>query len=253
MHKKGSKKRIDDALIAENNAKRAQLDITDKLKEEGGIREAAAVFSHEGFAFMLNVMGDIIVDKMEPVIEKMIVQMLQGMGDGMQSAYRQIAAGSTTVDKKSLEIKVQQKLEEMLQQKEVLDKADEAIELAKEVDDLMVDQIDEKIITEKPAKKKKKGKNLALDNKVFHETYTGVKIPRYPGGNIMWKELTDDDILKIAYHYAYYADEKGMFKTISTFINSHQEARAVYQQLCSRQRIKWKEFMKNYRELYPEK
>lgn len=246
---KGSRNLIDDAIIAENNAKRAQLDITDKLKEEGGIREAAAVFSHEGFAFMLNVMGDIIAEKIEPIIEKKIVDMFQGMGEGMQLAYKQVA--SSSLEKQAIEKKVEEKIEEMFVQKQKLEKIDNVIKLTKDLETKIEDQIGDKLVEEHKKKVKKKGKNLKLDGKVFDQTFTGIKIPRYNNNNIRWKELSNEEVLKIAYHYAFYADGKDMLKTISTFIDSHQEARAVYQQLCSRQRIKWKEFVKMYRELYP--
>jgi hypothetical protein len=81
----------DDRIIKEAEMKRKKEEeskdkLVEGLKNEGGIKEAAAVFSYEGFSWMMNMMGDLIADKIEPMIDRKIMEVFDGMKEGLLQA-----------------------------------------------------------------------------------------------------------------------------------------------------------------------
>lgn len=82
----------DEKAIAEANAKKAmnQNPLEEDLKKQANIKEAAAVFTHEGFNLLLDGLGGIVAKRLQPELEKILdrklEELLEGMKEGAQQA-----------------------------------------------------------------------------------------------------------------------------------------------------------------------
>lgn len=93
MARKDWKIREEERYLKEQEIKR-ERDSTDspivrELKSKGNIREAAAVFSQEGFTWLIDQLGDIVAQKLEPkvreILDEKITEVLQGLTDGVRN------------------------------------------------------------------------------------------------------------------------------------------------------------------------
>lgn len=86
----------DEKVIAEANAKKAmnQNPLEEGLKEQANIKEAAAVFTHEGFNLLLDGLGGIVAERLQPELEKILDrklrELLEGMKEGAQQALMEL-------------------------------------------------------------------------------------------------------------------------------------------------------------------
>lgn len=84
----------DDKIIKEAEMKRNRKEspIVRELKTVGNIKEAAAVFSHEGFIFLVEQLGDIVAKELEPIInnmlDKKITEIFEGLTEGFKHSLK---------------------------------------------------------------------------------------------------------------------------------------------------------------------
>ncbi len=100
----------DEKAIAEANARKAARSEQEKLEEEmkkhGNIKEAAAVFSQEGFRFLLDGLGGYVAKRLQPELEKILDrklgELLEGMKEGAQQALIEFQQASPVKVKEAL-------------------------------------------------------------------------------------------------------------------------------------------------------
>jgi len=91
----------DEKVITEANAKKAmnQNQLEEELKQHAKIKEAAAVFTHEGFNLLLDGLGGIVAKRIQPELEKILDrklgELLEGMKEGAQQALMELQAAPT--------------------------------------------------------------------------------------------------------------------------------------------------------------
>lgn len=80
----------DDKIIREAEMKRNREEspIVRELKTAGNIKEAAAVFSHEGFIFLVEQLGDIVVKELEPMINNMLNKKVTEIFEGLTEGFK---------------------------------------------------------------------------------------------------------------------------------------------------------------------
>lgn len=88
----------DEKAIAEANAKKAmetpERKLVEDLKKQANIKEAAAVFTHDGFHLLLEGLGGIVAKRLQPELEKILdrklEELLEGMKEGAQQALMEL-------------------------------------------------------------------------------------------------------------------------------------------------------------------
>lgn len=80
----------DDKIIKEAEMKRNRKEspIVRELKTTGNIKEAAAVFSHEGFIFLVEQLGDIVAKELEPMINNMLDKKVTEVFEGLTEGFK---------------------------------------------------------------------------------------------------------------------------------------------------------------------
>lgn len=79
-------KAIREAELKKRMEEKEKDPLIENLKKEGNIKEAAAVFSYEGFRWLINSIGDIVAQKIEPMIDRKITEIFEGLQEGIAEA-----------------------------------------------------------------------------------------------------------------------------------------------------------------------
>jgi hypothetical protein len=178
-----------------------------ELMKHGNIKEAAAVFSHEGFNFLIKAMTDfverevknVVKDAMTQVMQEQMSEMFQGFTEGM---------------KRSMEVATTEKIEEEVAAAIVNVKEEEK---QKESIDKVFEDFD---------KHKQKPKVNLLDT-----TYSGMKVPRNHKG-ISWSKLNDDQAKDVIFSLIKNCEEDlGKIPSGNQFKNHGPDNGGAYQKI----------------------
>lgn len=205
--------------------------VVTNLKKQGNIKEAAAVFSYEGFNFLLESLGSIVADKVSEMIDQKIHQALEGFNDGMKQAVHA-----------SVNPMIANELEKQLG---ATDKPEKEAEIEEKISEPRVGKI---ALAPKKAE-------ASLSEKDEY-TFTGFEIPRSKTGRINWKYLlTDIDHLEQVFlHYMMKAEQVfGPSFTSKQFRKAAVDSDAVYQRISILANTEKTKTYEQLHELYTEK
>lgn len=209
--------------------------LVENLKTVGNLQEAAAVFSYEGFQFLINTLGDVVAKKIEPLIDQKIMEILQGIQDGLLKA---IAENNI--------VKIENSLNEKVKQQLSFGTSGEEVKQSEDNPSINPNTYSEKNEKQKPKRRKRKLADIELPTM----TYTGVKIPRNHVG-IYWSKLNEEQQRQVFLHYIALADEQDSLGSTIKFKNFHPEANAIYQRISKIYgKGGWGQLLREYKEKY---
>lgn len=244
----------DEKLIRENemkrNAEEAKKDpLVENLKKEGNIKEAAAVFSYEGFQFLINTIGDIVVKKVEPIIDQKFKEIFQGMQEGLAKAVSEI--GQTKIENvlsekvENFNFGTSEEVKQMEEQPEddiQLDNNQYSNSDVSHYNGIAL-EFAAPTIEEKVEEKEE-------EYEIYSTTYTGYDIPRLGSRGIHWSSLDQEHQRQIFLFYIGLADEKDSLTT-TKFKKFHPDANGIYQRILRNfGRGGWEKLIEEYNEKY---
>lgn len=224
---------INDELKAKEAVTKDSPIVSD-LKDKGKIKEAAAVFSYEGFNFLIESLGDIVATKVSEMVDRKILEAMEGFQEGLARAVHHEAKHKIDeVISRQMDTSIkEQVMDQLFKEPEKIE------ELSEEELEILTRPENEgetkhkKIKKETPSKPKRWTRRDEKD--IIRHTFTGFEIPRTDRGAISWKVIGDNEQLKeqIYLHYFHLAaQEYGEIFNSSQFKKVHPDSNAVYQRM----------------------
>lgn len=186
----------DEKAIREAAMKReresTETPIVQELRKAGDIKEAAVVFSHEGFYFLLENLGGVVAEhletKLNQLLDKKLTELIEGFNEGLHKAIEDYTSAQA------------QKVQAVIEEK--AERVSQGIE-------------------------RTEGSELIPN---YNMTYSGYVIPM-ANGIILWGKMSKSQEMEVILHYIDIAHQKG-WKDVPSFRRNIPRGNGIYQRIC---------------------